>query len=632
MKEILMYVLGVVVCSGVFTAFYRAVMYQRTSFRTARVFLIASMVVATIIPAFDIPVWQSEPIELPAFEFTGTPAASPVAEAQVDIWPVALLCLWGMGVAMLACLMIVQAVKIHRTKRHSEVYASGGCEVAVSAEIESPFSFLQTIYVTSGTPPSEMQQIVLHEASHIRHRHSVEKIFAETLKTLLWFNPFAWITARLLNEVQEFEADRDVLLGGCTVEEYLPVIFRQVFGYAPEISTALGNSLTKKRFEMMTKKFKHNRHSWLRTVGAVPLVAAMMMLFGFTHRAPEVIIEEPETTAVTVVGYGMERKPNTTEITTVTVGSDGVKGLTIRSRNGESDKEVRDFSKLIIWLENENREITFEEMNALAPSTIESINVFKESAAMKPYLDKTGKESADGVIVVTLGSDNSKSSLSAATANKLRGAAGPDKMTQVSVLNIQKTGTAGVEEVLSMDKSNVFIWLLNESKEISKAEMNAIDPNSIEAISVLKGEDNYTAEIHNAMGDRKFDSAVLIGLKAPEVSAASQAVEEEPVFIVEEMPTFQGGDLVAFRNWVHSNMTYPKAAVDKKIQGKVTLQFVIEKDGALSGIKVLSSPDQLLSDAAIEALKKSPKWNPGKQRGKLVRVTFVLPIDFSLTK
>jgi TonB family protein len=616
MKEILMYALGVVVCSGVFTAFYRTVMHQRTSFHIARAFLVASMVAAAIIPVFDIPVWRSEPIELPAFDFTAMPVASHVAPAQVDLWPVALLCLWGVGIAVLVTLMIVQTVKIHRTKRRAEVYTTPEYEVAVSADVESPFSFLQTVYVTSGTPPNEMQQIILHEASHIRHRHSVEKIVMETLKTLLWFNPFAWIAARLLNEVQEFEADRDVLLGGCTVEEYLPVIFKQVFGYAPEISTALGNSLTKKRFEMMTKKLKHTKFSWLRTVGAVPLVTAMMMLFGFTHRAPEIITQ----------------KPKTTEITSVTVGSDkaapsgsSINSVTVRSRDGKVDNEVNNFSNAIFWLTNENKEITTDEMKAIAPYEIESVSVLKEAAAMKPYIDKTGWESADGVVVIALKGDDAKSdSKVSTTVNVIKvGASGSDKTPQIIAVSTRsKSGTPAEE--FSMDKSKVFLWLSNGNKEISKDEMNAIDQKSIETISVLKEKSSFPDDVKRAMGNREFDSAVMIELKTSEVG------KDAPIYIADEMPTFQGGDLAAFRNWVLSNMTYPKAAYEKKIQGKVHMKFVIERDGSISSIEALSSPDQLLTDAAIEALKKSPKWTPGKQDGKTVRVSFVLPIDFSL--
>jgi protein TonB len=421
--------------------------------------------------------------------------------------------------------------------------------------------------------------------------------------------------------VQEFEADRDVLLGGCTVEEYLPVIFRQVFGYAPEISTGLGNSLTKKRFEMMTKKMKHSKFSWLRTVGAMPLVAAMTMLFGFTNRAPEIITQQPKTTETVTVTVGGDE---------TTQSGSPIKAVTVRSRNGKVDKEVNNFSNVIIWLENANKEITADEMNAIDPYEIESVSVFKEAASMKPYIDKTGRESADGVVVITTKTGDQKSdSKVSTTVNIIKvGASELDKTPQIIAVSTRsKSGNSGsAKEEFSLDKSNVFIWLENEGRELTKAEMNAIDPKSIETISVLKGNSDYPAEMRPAIGDRKFDSAVKIKLIDPATA------EDAPIFVVEEQPKFEGGNLNDFSQWVYSKIVYPKAAVDKKIQGKVTVKFMVDKDGSVSGVEALSSPDQSLSDEVVRVVKMSPKWTPGKQGGKPARVAFIMPIEFSLSK
>lgn len=109
-----------------------------------------------------------------------------------------------------------------------------------------------------------------------------------------------------------------------------------------------------------------------------------------------------------------------------------------------------------------------------------------------------------------------------------------------------------------------------------------------------------------------------------------QIVEEEIFVTAEEMPTFQGGDLSKFRNWVQSNVKYPQIALENGIQGNVVIKFVVEKDGKLSNIQVLQSPDKTLSDAAVQVLQKSPKWKPGKQRNKPVRVTYTLPVAFKI--
>ena len=109
-----------------------------------------------------------------------------------------------------------------------------------------------------------------------------------------------------------------------------------------------------------------------------------------------------------------------------------------------------------------------------------------------------------------------------------------------------------------------------------------------------------------------------------------EEVEDIPVYVAEEMPTFQGGDLNVFRNWVQSRLVYPRMAQENNIQGKVVLKFVIERDGTLTNIEEIASPDKSLTEEAIRVLKQSPKWSPGKQRNKPVRVFYILPIDYML--
>ena len=118
-----------------------------------------------------------------------------------------------------------------------------------------------------------------------------------------------------------------------------------------------------------------------------------------------------------------------------------------------------------------------------------------------------------------------------------------------------------------------------------------------------------------------------------EVEEVVENIVEEEIFVTaEEMPTFQGGDLSKFRNWVQSNVKYPQIALENGIQGNVVIKFVVEKDGKLSNIQVLQSPDKTLADAAVQVLQKSPKWKPGKQRNKPVRVTYTLPVSFKIAQ
>ncbi len=105
---------------------------------------------------------------------------------------------------------------------------------------------------------------------------------------------------------------------------------------------------------------------------------------------------------------------------------------------------------------------------------------------------------------------------------------------------------------------------------------------------------------------------------------------EEPYFFVEIMPSFRGGDLNNFRNWINKRTNYPQEAVDAKITGTVYLTFIVEKDGSVSNVTVLQGVHPLLDEAAVQAISESPKWSPGLQRGQPVRVRFQIPLTFML--
>jgi len=99
---------------------------------------------------------------------------------------------------------------------------------------------------------------------------------------------------------------------------------------------------------------------------------------------------------------------------------------------------------------------------------------------------------------------------------------------------------------------------------------------------------------------------------------------------VSEKPMFGTAGDNEFRTWIAQNIHYPQAAIEAQIQGKVYIQFVIEKDGSLSNIKVIRSVDPEIDREAIRVLEQSPKWSPGKQQGRPVRVYYTFPITFAI--
>lgn len=141
-------------------------------------------------------------------------------------------------------------------------------------------------------------------------------------------------------------------------------------------------------------------------------------------------------------------------------------------------------------------------------------------------------------------------------------------------------------------------------------------------LEVVTNDTKITTDVDFAEFDENTEVIQQVEVKEEVIE------DDQPFLIAETMPSFQGGDLNKFRAWVQQNIRFPQIALENGIQGRVVLSFVIEKDGRLTNIQVLQSPDRSLSDEAIRVLSKSPKWSPGKQRNQVVRVKYTLPVDF----
>ena len=118
-------------------------------------------------------------------------------------------------------------------------------------------------------------------------------------------------------------------------------------------------------------------------------------------------------------------------------------------------------------------------------------------------------------------------------------------------------------------------------------------------------------------------------MAGPPVATQEEGDEGEVFEIVEQNPSFPGGT-EALMKWLSKNLKYPASAQENSIQGRVLVQFVVNKDGSIVEPKVLRSVDPALDKEALRVVSAMPKWQPGKQRGKTVRVRFTLPVTFRL--
>lgn len=205
---------------------------------------------------------------------------------------------------------------------------------------------------------------------------------------------------------------------------------------------------------------------------------------------------------------------------------------------------------------------------------------------------------------------------------------------------------------IGMVISLLVAWLAFEHKSYDKRE---IDPSLLnrevvvdeEMVEITKQEEQkpqpvempkQTTQLEIVQDDVEVEdieinaeveqNEVIEEYVAPEV-VEDDVVEQEIFKIVEEMPSFPGGE-AKLMEFVGKNIKYPQIARETGIQGRVFVNFVVEPDGSVSNVSVLRGIGGGCDEEAMRVVKSMPKWKPGKQRGKAVRVQYMLPVNFRL--
>ena len=186
---------------------------------------------------------------------------------------------------------------------------------------------------------------------------------------------------------------------------------------------------------------------------------------------------------------------------------------------------------------------------------------------------------------------------------------------------------------------NAFLSIGQDEAAKAKArEILALNPEDEAAWAVLRVEQVDSIEYDDLRVDTDaFGSLQLLDVEVDlseygEAEVVEEEVEEEaiPFELVEQKPSFQGGDANHFAEWVNSKLVYPEIAKENGVQGRVTLQFTVEADGRVTNVKVLRGVDESLDKEAFRVVSSSPKWKPGKQRDRAVKVTYTFPVIFQL--
>lgn len=472
-----------------------------------------------------------------------------------------------------------------------------------------------------------------------------------------------------------------MLAGGFDLENYMHVLLKQLFGYTPEIANGLRNSLTKKRFQMMTTKTS-GRYALLRLAGTLPTVIGLLFAFSFTTRAAVIVLPDAgqelsapaaECNVTVVVTREGQFLPGAlvriagTERGTTTDANGKAKIAAAAGTELEISYIDCKTVRTTVTPDGKGPEIlTMIQLTAAGSATADANSALPAAPAPnKPA--KTTEAGQEGVRVhVALIGKNDKGFMSRnaavgaivkrpntniGTVTDSEGnatiAAGKGDVLEVQypeyatsalvVVDPKETHRillypAGTEQkkevpIFARDEDGVIQAPLYIYDGVERANLSGLQTNAIDSIYILKGKDAT-----DLYGERGRNGVVIITSNRKRKAQAA-VNEDEPFLIAETMPAFRGGDLNVFRTWVQSQVAYPRKAVEQNIQGRVVVSFVVERDGSVSNVSMLQSPDKLLSDEVRRVFDEIPagSWTPGKQKDRLVRVRYLIPVDFRMT-
>ncbi len=657
----LQYALEAIATTGLLYLFYRLLLNGRIPFLSARIYLLGALLVGSVIPMLQIPVWPGEVIwldsellpELAAEQSLLNDFIQPSTWWQEDtIWWIIDLT----GAVVLLLLALAQCYFVLHLRRTSERHNTAYYSLFLTLHKIPAFSFLRSIYMWRETPPGEFSTILAHEESHIRHHHSTERIFAELFKLFYWWNPFVWLLCNNLVEVEEYEADRDVLNSGIAPSAYMTTMLNQELGGRLPLTNNLSGSLIKRRFLKMSAKALNPRTS-LRLLTVVPLLGLLLCLFSFTRRPPQYRIralvsdQQPTPTEGTqvedIIIYGQHAHTdeNTPALTLETFGRAYV------------DKPFRVSylienltDPLLVFQEPQFEGVKVLDRMVMGPhngSLIYTYTLLSDKAQQfelppsgfcycnNEHHNHTYTFRTAYVDICDTSTTDVPSPASLPTASEP-----PRGLRHAEVMPRFEGGDLEDFRRWVMKEIRFTTELLQAGSEGKVTASFVIDEEGRLRIQQVEAPHAYLADEITSVLQRspiwtpgsEYGQPVAVQYILPIsfriVDGEEESPEELPRLWADQMAQFEGGDYRDFMAWFSRRLTAQCDEEGHPIEGLVVASFVIDEEGRLTDVQVLRSSDSKLSGEVKRILATSPQWVPGIQDGDAVRLKYILPVQF----
>ncbi|MCW3807299.1 M56 family metallopeptidase [Plebeiibacterium marinum] len=466
METIIKYLLESSVILGVLAVFYRLVLHNEPMFRFNRMYLLLSLLVAAVVPLLDLSSYFFTKNSGPNITYMLGAVNVYSGQVQQTIVPVITKhhffnWLYVVGASVLLARLFYGFFRLGGLSQKAEWQKINGYKVANLPGRFNPFSFFRVIFVNSSLySKDDLAKIMEHEMAHVRFNHSLDVIIIEALLVIQWFNPFAWIIRRLLKELHEFQADQEVLKKGASIGQYKMLLLFQASGARLLPVNNFNQSITKKRFKMMTNNSLRNS-GVMKAVAGLFVVATVTFFFACDNIGTEEIqqqadeISNEELMATKVEGYFL---PDSSTVYFMVDEMPQFPG---------GDMELRKY---------------------IAQSVKYPVIAREQGVQGRVYVqfvvDTDGKV-ADVKTVrgVDVNLDEEAIRVIAGMPKWIPGKheGEPVRVSYTVPINFVLQGEGSGKDIISEEP-----MVLKDGVEISKADMNKLDPEIIESVSVLK--------------------------------------------------------------------------------------------------------------------------------------------------
>ena len=544
MGTFFVYILKSSVCLALFYLFYRLLLSKETFHRFNRVALLGILFLSLLIPLLEVTTAQptemahtmltlEQLLAMVDFYSQDTVAVAPVEVKDITLSGIQItLVIYLAGIVFFACRNIYSLIRLFLLLRsgRKEIFHSGIRLIIHNKEI-APFSWMKYIVISEADLEENGREILIHETAHISNHHSVDLLVADLCIFFQWFNPASWLLKQELQNIHEYEADETVIKEGVDAKQYQLLLIKKAVGTRLySMANSFNHSTLKKRITMMLKE-KSNPWARLKYLYVLPLAAIAVTAFArpeISQKAKEIsavkvndLAAIVETKTVENVASGVNAVVNLTDVPEISVVKDTA-DVKKKETAGKSSEDG------VFWVAEKMPEFPGGN-GAVAEYVRENMKypaIAKEKGTqgrviVQFVVNKKGKIVSPKVArSVDPDLDKEAIRLIKSMPDWIPGTQGGKavdvKYTLPVSFRLDGDSSANANTASSEEKTGGPLFII-DGKEAAPNTINAIDPNWIKSISVLK--DASATAIY---GSRAKEGAIIITLMTKEEYQAKQ--------------------------------------------------------------------------------------------------------------